>query len=101
MFTAIAAWMHGRKFAVLGVISAIALAWHEYDKRQFASRKVNKVKRRFEDAQREANDAARKQVETIKEETNERVQRADEARNSVPADAGYDSLSDASKRRYF
>lgn len=101
MFTAIATWVHGRKFAVMGVLAALALAWHETDKRLYAKRKTRELKRDVEDALESANEQAREQVETIRIETNERIERAEQARNTVTSTASASELPDAGQRRYF
>ncbi len=67
------------------------------------NRKVGeaRLKIRVEKAQIRANEEAREAVETIKDETNERVERAELARASVPDGVTSDQLSDASKSILF
>lgn len=60
-----------------------------------------KLRLRVEKAQRSANEAAQEQVETIRIETNERIERAEQARNTVTAAASASELPDAAKSRYF
>ena len=97
VFNYIAANRWAQIVAGLGV-GYVALKLYGRYNRKIGERRL---KRRVEKAQERATQEAREAVETIKEETHERVERARLARASVPDGITADELSDASKSILF
>ena len=80
-----------------GVIVVFWLANNAHQRRQGA----RKLKHRVEIAQNEANEAARQKAQTIKEEANERKERARRAIERVPHGVRSDELPDATQSILF